>query len=156
VTSKLSIKSKYESPSIQFFCYDATLPGRLEREMKLAGYTSRPKYLNALLEKMLSLFPASANGSCLDALSNLVQLFESLPIERIREMAPTQNRNFDQMFKHLLEIALAYYAENSPLANSAGEVLLARNLLNLSDAGDYKGKHEGGAQKRGRKRAIRN
>jgi hypothetical protein len=160
VTSKPSTKpftkAKSEIPTIQFPCYNATLPGRVEREMKLAGYTSRPKYLNALLEKVLSLFPASASGSCLDALVNLVQLFESLPVERIRELAPTQNRNFDQMFKHLLEISLNHYAQNPSQSNITGEVGLVSNLINLPGKADYKDRTDATGRERVRKRALRN
>jgi hypothetical protein len=160
VTSKLSTKPstrlKSEYPLIQFPCYDATLPERIEREMKLAGYTSRPKYLNALFEKVLSLLPASANGSCLDALSNLVQLFESLPNERIRELAPTQNRNFDQMLKHLIEMALHHYAENPLQPDRASEAWLSRKLNNRSGAGDYKGKLKAEAPEHVRQRSRQN
>jgi hypothetical protein len=160
VTSKLSTKPstrlKSEYPLIQFPCYDATLPERIEREMKLAGYTSRPKYLNALFEKVLSLLPASANGSCLDALSNLVQLFESLPNERIRELAPRQNRDFDQMLRHLLELALYQYAENSLQSNLSGEVWLDRNLANRPGVGDHKSKPEGKAHGLVRQRSLKN
>jgi hypothetical protein len=151
VTSKTRLRP--EGPTIQFLCYEKTLPERIERDMKLAGYTSRPKYLNALIEKVLSLLPASANDSCLDALSNLIQLFESLPLERIQELAPTQNRDFEQMFKHLLEIALSHYAENSLQPNTASEVWLDRSLINLPNAGDYKDQLEGRSPERIRKRS---
>jgi hypothetical protein len=160
VTSKLltkpSIKPKSANRSIQFSCYESTLPERIEREMKLAGYTSRPKYLNALLEKVFSLVPTSANGSCLDALSNLMQLFESLPTESVRELAPTQNRNFDQMFKHLLEMALDHYAENLLQASTASEVWLNRNLINSPKTGHYKDKIEAVNHESVHKRALRN
>jgi hypothetical protein len=159
VTSKLltqlSTRLKSESPSIQFLCYDATLPERIERDMKLAGYTSRPKYLNALLEKVLSL-PASTNGSCTDALFNLIQLFESLPTERIRELAPTQNRNFDQMLKHLIEIALHHYAENPLQPDRASEAWLSKKLNNRSGTGDYKGKLKAEAPERVRQKSRQN
>jgi hypothetical protein len=159
VTSKPSTKpltkAKSESSAIQFSCYETTLPERVEGDMRLAGYTSRPKYLNTLLEKVLSL-PKDGNASCLDALLTLTKLFASLPIERIRELAPTQNRNFDQMFKHLLEISLNHYAQNPSQANITGEILLGSNLINLPGKADYKDRIEATGHGRVRKRALRN
>ncbi len=87
------------------------MPDRLAGDVKKSRFTTRSKYLSALLKKVLLFRTSTGTSSCLEELFELIELFESLPIERIRQLAPTQNRNFGQMVKHLLEIALSYYAE---------------------------------------------
>lgn len=98
---------------LQFTCRDPALLAKLTKDVKNSEYSSRPKYLNALLDKMLSFKTGSDLPSCLAQLFELIELFESLPIERIRQLAPTQNRSFGQMVKHLLEVALIYYPEGT-------------------------------------------
>ena len=51
-------------------------------------------------------------SSHIDEFFAWIELFETLPTERIRRLAPAQNRNFDQMVRHLLEVALSYYPED--------------------------------------------
>ena len=97
---------------LQFSYYDSTLPTRLSDDIHRSSFTTRPKYLNALLEKVLSLPVRTSTSSHIDEFFAWVELFEALPTERIWQLAPTQNRNFDQMVKHLIEIALSYYPEN--------------------------------------------
>ena len=98
---------------LQFTCRDPILLDKLDKDVKSSEYSTRPKYLKALLDKVLSFQTGSNRPSCLAQLFELIELFESLPVERIRQLAPTQNRSFGQMVKHLLEIALKYYAEDA-------------------------------------------
>ena len=98
--------------NLQFSYYDQTLPNRLADDVRRSAFSTRPKYLNALLEKVLSLPMRTSTSSHIGEFFAWIELFESLPTERIWQLAPTQNRNFKQMMKHLLEIALSYYPEN--------------------------------------------
>lgn len=107
---------------IQFSYYDSTLPARLADDIQRSSFSTRPKYLNALLEKVLALPMRTPASSHIDELFAWIELFDSLPTERIRQLAPTQNRNFDQMLKHLLEIALNYYPEDAQLSGVAKDV----------------------------------
>ena len=98
---------------LQFPCHDSRLLSKLAVDIKRSQYSSRPKYLIALLEKLLSLKTGSNLPSCLAQLFELIELFESLPTKRIRWLASTQNRSFAQMVKHLIEIALCHYPEEA-------------------------------------------
>ena len=131
-SSKVSSKAKF---NLQFACHSPTLPTKLAEDIRRSGFTSRPKYLNALLEKVLSFKTGDRMPSCIETLFELIELFESLPIERIRQLAPTQNRSFAQMMKHLLEIALSYYPEDSQLSDSesARDTHLAESFLHRRD-----------------------
>jgi hypothetical protein len=103
--------SKNESAKIvQFSCRGSVLH-RLAEDVRCSSFASRPKYIAALLETLLSIDPA-VESSCLDELIGLLGLFESLPLARIRRLAVLQNRNFDQMFRHLIDVALSYYPED--------------------------------------------
>ena len=99
-------------PKLQFSYYDPTLPTRLADDIRRSSFSTRPKYLNALLEKVLALPMRTPASSHIDELFAWIELFEALPTERIWQLAPTQNRNFEQMIKHLIEISLSYYPEN--------------------------------------------
>ena len=130
-SSKVSSKAKF---NLQFACHSPTLPAKLAEDIRRSRFTSRPKYLNALLEKVLSFKTGDSRpSSCIETLFELIELFESLPIERIRRLAPTQNRSFAQMVKHLLEIALSYYPEDAQLSDSAQETHLAESFLQRRD-----------------------
>ena len=107
---------------LQFSCYDSTLPARLAEDIKQSSFSTRPRYLNALLERALSLPMRTPASSHIDEFFAWIALFESLPTERIWQLASTQNRNFDQMVKHLLEIALSYYPENPQLLVAARDI----------------------------------
>ena len=109
-------------PNLQFAYYDSTLPNRLADDISRSSFSTRPKYLNALLEKVLSLPMRTSTSSHIDEFFVWVELFESLPTERIWQLAPTQNRNFDQMLKHLLEVALSYYPENPQLSLTVRDI----------------------------------
>jgi len=109
---------------LQFSYHDSTLPTRLADDIRRSSFSTRSKYLNALLEKMLSLPMRTSASSHVDELFAWLALFESLPIERIWQLAPTQNRNFDQMIKHLLEIALSCYPETPQLSVAARDLPL--------------------------------
>ena len=102
--------------NLQFSCRDPELPNRLAEDVRRSSFTSRSKYLNALLDKVLSFNTGARVTSRIEALFELIELFESLPIERIRRLASTQNRNFSQMVKHLLEIALSHYPDEMQLS----------------------------------------
>ena len=118
VVSKTAAKTKTASKnrlSLQFSYCDSTLPIRLADDIKRSSFSSRNRYLNALLEKLLSLPTRNPSASHLDELFSWMTLFESLPTERILQLAPSHNRNFDQMVKHLIETALIYYPENPQL-----------------------------------------
>ena len=105
-----------DKTKLQVAYHDPTLPARLAEDIKRSSFSTRPKYLNALLEKVLSLPVRTSTSSHIDEFFAWVELLDTLPIERIWQLAPTQNRNFDQMLKHLLEIALSYYPEMSVAA----------------------------------------
>ena len=107
---------------LQFSYYDLTFPNRLADDVKRSSFSTRSKYLNALIERVLSLPMRTPVSSHIDEFFAWIALFESLPTERIWQLAPTQNRNFDQMVKHLLEIALRYYPENPQLLVAARDV----------------------------------
>lgn len=128
--------------NLQFACHDPTLPTRLAEDIRLSSFATRPKYLNALLEKLLSFKTGASAFSCIGELFELIEMFESLPIERIRQLAPTQNRNFAQMLKHLLEIALTHYPENSHLPVSFSDVHLTGATINPSELAHYRARSE--------------
>lgn len=127
-------------PKLQFSYYDSTLPNRLANDIKRSSFTTRPKYLNALIEKVLSLPMRTSTSSHIDEFFAWIELFEALPTERIWQLAPTQNRNFDQMVKHLIEIALSYYPENPQTSVAAREVnshKVEAHRLGLADYGRW-------------------
>lgn len=113
---------------LQFTCQDPILLAKLDKDVKSSDYSSRPKYFRALLGKVLSFQTGSNLPSCLAQLFELIELFESLPIERIRQLAPSQNRSFGQMVKHLLEIALKYYAEDAQQPILPKEVTVPKTI----------------------------
>ena len=117
--SKTAAKDKTK---LQVAYHDPTLPARLAEDIKRSSFSTRPKYLNALLEKVLSLPVRTSTSSHIDELFAWLELLDTLPIERIWQLAPTQNRNFDQMIKHLLEIALSYYPENPQTSAVVGDI----------------------------------
>lgn len=119
VDSKTAAGSR---PKLQFSYYDSTLPSRLADDIRRSSFTTRSKYLNALLETVLSLPTRTSTSSRIDEFFAWIELFEALPTERIWQLAPTQNRNFDQMFKHLIEIALSYYPENPQTSVAARDI----------------------------------
>jgi hypothetical protein len=96
---------------VQFSCSNPVLLHRLAEDVKRSSFASRPKYITALLEALLSFDTAAIKSSCLDDLIGLMRLFKSLPLARIRRLATSQNRNFEQMFRHLIDVALSYYSE---------------------------------------------
>ena len=124
-------------PNLQFAYYDSTLPNRLADDISRSSFSTRPKYLNALLEKVLSLPMRTSTSSHIDEFFVWVELFESLPTERIWQLAPTQNRNFDQMLKHLLEVALSYYPENPQLSAVARDVPSRKVNIHQPEPADY-------------------
>lgn len=117
--SKAAAKDKTK---LQVAYHDPTLSARLAEDIKQSSFSTRPKYLNALLEKVLSLPVRTSTSSHIDELFAWLELLDTLPIERIWQLAPTQNRNFDQMIKHLLEIALSYYPENPQTSAVVGDI----------------------------------
>ena len=117
--SKAAAKDKTK---LQVAYHDPTLSARLAEDIKRSSFSTRPKYLNALLEKVLSLPVRTSTSSHIDELFAWLELLDTLPIERIWQLAPTQNRNFDQMIKHLLEIALSYYPENPQTSAVVGDI----------------------------------
>jgi len=124
-------------PNLQFAYYDSTLPNRLADDISRSSFSTRPKYLNALLEKVLSLPMRTSTSSHIDEFFVWVELFESLPTERIWQLAQTQNRNFDQMLKHLLEVALSYYPENPQLSAVARDVHSHKVDIHQPELADY-------------------
>ena len=104
---------------LQLPYYDSTLPTRLADDISRSSFSTRPKYLNALIEKVLSLPMRTATSSHIDEFFAWIDLFESLPTERIQQLAPTRNRSFEQMVKHLLEVALSGYPETSQVLPEA-------------------------------------
>ena len=122
---------------LQFAYYDSTLPNRLAGDISRSSFSTRPKYLNALLEKVLSLPMRTSASSHIDEFFAWVELFESLPTERIWQLAPTQNRNFDQMVKHLLEVALSYYPENPRLSAVVRDVPSHKVETHQPELADY-------------------
>ena len=124
-------------PKLQFSYYDSTLPNRLANDIKQSSFNTRPKYLNALIEKVLSLPMRTSMSSHIDELFAWIELFETLPTERIRRLAPTQNRNFDQMVRHLLEVALSYYPEDPQSSASTKSIDLHRTEAHQQRQSDY-------------------
>lgn len=113
VTSQQSSGTKSQ---IQFPCPNV-LRDKLNEDTKKSQFSSRPKYLNALLEQVLTLescADSAPDSACIEELFSLIELFQSLPVERIQRLAPTQNRTFAQMLRHLVEVALSYYPEEVP------------------------------------------
>jgi hypothetical protein len=97
---------------VQFSCNNPILLHRLAEDVKRSSFASRPKYITALLEALLSFDAAAIKSSCLDDLIDLMRLFKSLPVARIQRLAVLQNRNFDQMLRHLIDVALSHYPED--------------------------------------------
>lgn len=124
-------------PKLQFSYYDSTLPARLADDIRRSSFSTRPKYLNALLEKVLSLPMRTHMSSHIDEFFAWIELFESLPTERIWQLAPTQNRNFDQMIRHLLEISLSYYPENPRFSVAARDVPSHKVEVHQLGSADY-------------------
>ena len=122
---------------LQFSYYDPTLLTRLADDIRRSSVATRSKYLNVLLERVLSLPMRTSTSSHLDEFFAWIALFESLPTERIWQLASTQNRNFDQMVKHLLEIALSYYPENPQLFVAARDVQSHSVAVQQLGSADY-------------------
>lgn len=134
VNSKAAAKKRLK---LQFAYYDLTLPARLAEDLRQSSFKTRPKYLNALLEKMLSLPTRTPTSSHIDEFFAWMALFESLPTKRIWQLTLTQNRNFDQMLKHLLEIAFSYYPENPQLSAATRDVHSNWSEVHQLESADY-------------------
>lgn len=101
---------------IQFSPYSTELTQLLENDVKVSSYKTKTKYLNALMEQVLSIECRCDSSSHIDELSRILALFKALPVERIQTLARTQHRNFDQMLMHLIQTALSAYSDPSSLA----------------------------------------
>jgi hypothetical protein len=101
---------KKSAKRIQFTCRNPALLYQLDEDIKRSAFATRPKYIAALLEELLS-FNIGITSSRIDDLIEVIRLFKSLPLARIRRLATIQNRNFAQMIRHLIEVALSYYPE---------------------------------------------
>jgi hypothetical protein len=104
--------SKEKSVKVQFVCPHPALLYQLDEDVKRSSFISRSKYISAVLEIVLSLELPAITSSRVDDLIAVIQLFKSLPLARIRRLATIQNRNFAQMIRHLIEVALSYYPED--------------------------------------------
>lgn len=96
---------------IQFSPYSRDLPVRLAKDVQNSSYTTKTKYLNALLERLLGEPPRLRVDSRIDELFQMLSIMESLPLERIDAIASMENRHFDQMFVHLIQTALREYPD---------------------------------------------
>lgn len=102
---------KRKGQLIQFSLYSTELVQLLERDVKASTYRTKTQYLNALIGRVLSLQRRFDSRSRIDELFRILDLTKQLPVERIRALAPTQHRNFDQMLLHLLQTALNDYPD---------------------------------------------
>jgi hypothetical protein len=103
--------SKEKSAKVQFVCPHPAWLYQLDEDVKRSSFISRSKYISAVLETVLSLDASAIGSSRGDDLIAVMRLFKSLPVARIRRLATLQNRNFDQMFRHLIDVALIYYPD---------------------------------------------
>ncbi|MEL6601738.1 MAG: hypothetical protein AAFP20_00750 [Cyanobacteria bacterium J06614_10] len=97
---------------VQFSAYTDELPQQLENDVECSGYKTRTKYMNVLIDRVLSLQPRFGSQSRIGELFYLLDIIESLPLESIQSVAPEQNRNFDQMLRHLVKTALKDYQQH--------------------------------------------
>lgn len=97
---------------VQFSAYTDELPQQLANDVECSGYKTRTKYMNALIDRVLSLQPRFGSQSRIGELFYLLDIMESLPLESIQSVAPEQNRNFDQMLHHLVKTALRDYLKH--------------------------------------------
>ena len=95
-------------PTIRFPCHDPSLRSRVKADVKRSSYSTLTKYMNGLIELVLAL-PYNQGSSYIDELTYVVTMFYSLPVSQINALAQTQNRNFEQMLRHLLEISMTHY-----------------------------------------------
>jgi hypothetical protein len=107
---------KRKGQLIQFSPYSTELAHLLENDVKISSYGTKTKYLNALVEEVLSIERCCDSASHIDELFRILALFKALPVGRIRTLAHTQHRNFDQMLEHLVQTALSAYPDPSLLA----------------------------------------
>lgn len=113
-------------PNIQFAIKDQLLCDRLMEDVDLSAYPTRNAYLVSAIKRLLSrpsvpgnVFPE--NACALDQLTYVDDLFYSLPVSVIASLAKTQNRNYAQMKRHLIDIALLHYRGATKLDFATGE-----------------------------------
>jgi hypothetical protein len=94
---------------IQFRC-NPYLVDLLNEDVERSEFSTRVSYLNELLDFVVSR-PLEGYTSAFDQLRAREQMFCSLPQEQIAVLATSQNRNYDQMLKHLVDIGLVQYPD---------------------------------------------
>lgn len=94
---------------IQFQIKDRLLYDRLNEDVARSRFSTRSPYMVRLVEHLLSRPLLVENSSALDRLIFVDDVFYSSPVEQIASLAQTQNRNYTQMHRHLIDIALLHY-----------------------------------------------
>lgn len=113
-------------PYIQFQIKDQSLYEKLMRDVALSAYPTRAAYVLGAIERLLSrplvpenVFPESA--CAIEQFIYIDELFHSLPVSVIANLAKTQNRDYAQMKRHLIDIALLHYRGAANLDLAAAE-----------------------------------
>ena len=104
---------------IKVYC-DSGLLAKLDEDVSKTDFSSRSKYLSHMLNFSLD-SPPSFYRSCLERLVEDRKISDLLPRQYIEALAHSQNRNFHQMLRHMVEIARTHYPPQSFSDNSTNE-----------------------------------
>ena len=98
---------------IQFFVYDAQIEDEMRADIVMSDEKNRTRYLNTLLERIYSFPHRDLIGvsSYLGAIKEIIDIWQQLPLNEVRNLSARQNRTFAQMFKHLMEVGISQYSD---------------------------------------------
>ena len=121
-------KAGKENGMIQFAAGRPELPNLLKTDVKRSEYKDTTKYLNALTERSLAVPLRLSSQSCIDEVFRSMTLVQHMPIELIKELASTQNRNCEQMVMQLLQESMERYSLAQPYGADMHDLPFVRPL----------------------------
>ena len=113
---------------LKVYCSDPALLERLDADVRKTDCPSRSKYVVSLLDFTLTPSRVPPSMSCLKGLTRDREVHDSLPKQYIEALAHSQNRDFVQMLRHMLEISMTHYpldAFPNPIAQEEGSLQTA-------------------------------
>ena len=126
----MSPKESKRKNFIQFRTYDENLRQRINDDIANSSFKDKTDYMNSLVEGMLDAAPLLGKNSQIEEFIGWADLRDALPLDKIAAIAPEQNRQFDQMLKHVIEVGLAYCTRDPFILRE--HEMRAQNMFSLS------------------------
>lgn len=93
--------------------YTPELLQGISQEVTRSGFKTRNRLINEVLKEILRTSPVFDAQSKLDEMKRQRILWEQLPYASVRDLAPSYNRTFEQMFVHIFQTGLRLYTDPS-------------------------------------------